>query len=154
MADNRLKRESREADTRETNERVQAWKPPEVLPSVADPDPDYSYRWIRIATGGETDARNVSLKLREGWEPVKAADHPEIFVDSNNESERFKDNIVMGGLMLCKAPREMTDQRNAYYTGQANAQMASVDNNLMRESDPRMPIFNDRKSKVTFGNGN
>ena len=66
---------------------------------------------------------------------------------------RFKDNIVVGGLMLCKAPEEMVAERNDYYKQQTAAQMQSVDNNLMRESDPRMPIFNDRKSTVTFGKG-
>ena len=69
------------------------------------------------------------------------------------EQERFKDNIVIGGLMLCKAPREMVEERNEYYSGQAKAQMSSVDNNLMRENDPRMPLFNERKTRVTFGNG-
>tara|TARA_R110000824_G_scaffold71951_1_gene184016 strand:+ start:1041 stop:1265 length:225 start_codon:yes stop_codon:yes gene_type:complete len=70
------------------------------------------------------------------------------------EQERFKDNIVIGGLMLCKAPKELVAERNEYYASQAKSQMHSVDNNLMRESDPRMPLFNERKTKVTFGNGN
>jgi len=95
---------------------------------------------------------NVSSKLREGWEPVKASDHPEITLVTI-ENDRFKDNVVIGGLMLCKAPKEMVEERNAYYQEQAENQMSSVDNNLMRENDPRMPLFNDRKSKVTFGKG-
>jgi hypothetical protein len=69
------------------------------------------------------------------------------------ENERFKDNIVMGGLLLCKAPIELVEERNAYYREQAKGQMTSVDNSLMRENDPRMPLFNDRKSTVTFGKG-
>ena len=69
------------------------------------------------------------------------------------ENERFKDNIVIGGLMLCKAPEELIEERNDYYKVQTRSQMDSVDNNLMRENDPRMPLFNDRKTKVTFGNG-
>ena len=85
-------------------------------------------------------------------EPVKAADHPEITLVSV-ENERFSDNIVMGGLMLCKAPEEMIEERSEYYETQTKSQMQSVDNNLMRESDARMPIFNERKTKVTFGNG-
>jgi hypothetical protein len=70
------------------------------------------------------------------------------------ENERFADNVVIGGLMLCKAPIELVGERSEYYQQQTDQQMRSVDNNLMRESDPRMPIFNDRKSKVTFGKGN
>jgi len=60
---------------------------------------------------------------------------------------------VIGGLMLCKAPAELVEERNDYYNHQTRSQMESVDNNLMRENDPRMPLFNDRKTKVTFGNG-
>jgi hypothetical protein len=90
--------------------------------------------------------------MREGWEPVKAVDHPEVtLVDI--EQERFADNIVIGGLLLCEAPIELVGERREYYEAQTGNQMQSVDNNLMRESDPRMPMFNNRKTKVTFGNG-
>ena len=148
MADNRLNREN---ETREKVARKKSWQRPEVLPSP-NPEPGYAYRWIRISTRGEADPMNVSGKLREGWEPVKASDHPEIFV-VGGESERFKDNIVIGGLMLCKAPVEMVNERNEFYQEQADAQIHSVDNNFMRENDPRMPLFNERKTKVTFGKG-
>jgi hypothetical protein len=69
------------------------------------------------------------------------------------ENERFKDNVVIGGLMLCKAPKEFVEDRNAYYLNQANAQINSVDNNFMRENDPRMPLFAERKTTVSFGKG-
>lgn len=148
MADNRL---DRELETREKTARKTAWKRPEVLPSPT-PEEGYVYRWIRISTRGNVDGMNVSSKLREGWTAVKASDHPEITLVTI-ENDRFKDNVVIGGLMLCKAPVEMVEERNAYYNQQSESQMASVDNNLMRENDPRMPLFNDRKSKVTFGKG-
>ena len=148
MADNRL---DRELETREKTARKTAWKRPEVLPSP-NQEEGYVYRWIRISTRGNVDGMNVSSKLREGWTAVKASDHPEITLVTI-ENERFKDNVVIGGLMLCKAPVEMVDERNAYYNQQSESQMQSVDNNLMRENDPRMPLFNDRKSKVTFGKG-
>jgi hypothetical protein len=148
MADNRL---DRELETREKTARKTAWKRPEVLPSP-NQEEGYVYRWIRISTRGNVDAMNVSSKLREGWTAVKASDHPEITLVTI-ENDRFKDNVVIGGLMLCKAPVEMVNERNDYYNQQSESQMASVDNNLMRENDPRMPLFNDRKSKVTFGKG-
>lgn len=148
MADNRL---DRELETREKTARKTAWKRPEVLPSPT-PEEGYTYRWIRVANQGQVDATNVSSKLREGWTAVKASDHPEITLVTI-ENDRFKDNVVIGGLMLCKAPVEMVNERNDYYNQQSASQMASVDNNLMRENDPRMPLFNDRKSKVTFGKG-
>ena len=148
MAENRI---NRELDTRERKVRKKAWTRPEVLPSP-NPEPGYDFHWVRVSTHGQVDATNVSSKLRDGWEPVKATDHPEITIVAI-EQERFKDNIVIGGLMLCKAPKEMIEERNAYYNDQAQAQMTSVDNSLMRENDPRMPLFNERKTKVTFGKG-
>jgi hypothetical protein len=148
MAENRI---NRELETRERDVRKKAWSRPEVLPSP-NPEPGYDFHWVRVSTQGLVDATNVSSKLREGWEPVKASDHPEITIVAI-EQERFKDNVVIGGLMLCKAPKEMVEERNTYYNDQAQAQMRSVDNNLMRENDPRMPLFNERKTKVTFGNG-
>ena len=148
MAENRI---DRELQTREKTVRKKSWQRPETLPSPT-PEDGYSYRWIRVSTQGNTDATNVSSKLREGWEPVKAADHPEITLVTI-ENERFSDNVVIGGLMLCKAPTELVQERNDYYNTQTKSQMNAVDNNLMRENDPRMPLFNERKTKVTFGNG-
>ena len=148
MAENRL---NRETSTREKTSRKKAWSRPEVLPSP-HPEPGYAFHWVRVSTQGQIDATNVSSKLREGWEPVKASDHPEITIVPV-EHERFKDNVVIGGLMLCKAPAELVDERTQYYADQTRAQIESVDNNLMRENDPRMPLFSDRQSKVTFGSG-
>jgi|TARA_R100001163_G_C5062526_1_gene199609 hypothetical protein len=148
MAENRL---NRETSTREKTSRKKAWSRPEVLPSP-HPEPGYAFHWVRVSTQGQIDATNVSSKLREGWEPVKASDHPEITIVAV-EHERFKDNVVIGGLMLCKAPAELVEERTQYYADQTRAQIESVDNNLMRENDPRMPLFSDRQSKVTFGSG-
>lgn len=151
MAENTINRTKREHVTRETETRKRSWARPEVLPTP-DAEEGYEFHWVRVSTQGQVDATNVSSKLREGWEPVKAEDHPEITMLST-EHERFKDNIVIGGLMLCKAPVELVDERNEYYSQQTRSQMQSVDNSFMRENDPRMPLFNDRKSKITFGNG-
>lgn len=149
MVENRI---DRELETRERKTRKKAWQRPETLPSP-NPEPGYKYHWVRVSTQGLIDATNVSSKLREGWEPVKAVDHPEITIVTI-ENEKFKDNIIIGGLMLCKAPTELVKERNDHYAEQSKAQIQSVDNNLMRENDPRMPLFNDRTSKVTFGSGN
>lgn len=146
-------RMDRELDKREQTKRPARWMPPQLLPDPK-PEPGYVFRWIRLSTLGTTDPGNISSKLREGWEPVKASDHPEIrlFGDQNN-SGQFKDTIQIGGLMLCKIPAEFMEQRSAHYSQQAEAQMNSVDNNFMRENDPRMPLFRERSSKVTFGKG-
>lgn len=148
MAENRL---SRELETREKTARKRNWIRPDTLPTP-NPEDGYEFHWVRVSTRGESDAMNVSLKLREGWEPVKASDHPEVFV-AGVENERFKDNILIGGLLLCKAPVEMVEERNEFFSEEANAQLRSVDHNFMRENDPRMPLFNERKTKVTFGRG-
>ena len=144
-------RPSRDLETRELVERPKQWMPPQLLP---DPTPEagYAYRWIRISTLNKADATNLSSKLREGWEPVKASDHPEIRVFGTTHGQ-FPDSVEVGGLLLCKTPVEFTEQRDAYYRQQAEAQMASVDNTYMRENDPRMPMFKERSSKVTFGKG-
>lgn len=142
----------RELDTRESTTRTRSWVKPDVLPNP-DPQDGYGYRWIRISMRGADDPMNVSSKIREGWEPVKAKDHPEIELFSV-ESERFADNIVMGGLMLCKAPIELINERNEYYQDQTAAQMRSVDQNLMRQSDPRMPLYSDKTTEVKFGGKN
>ena len=110
-----------------------------------NPAPGYAFRWIRVATQGQTDATYVSSKLREGREPVKASDHPEITVVTI-ENEKFKDNVVIGGLILCKAPEELIAERTAYYEQQPQGQMQSVDNHLMRENDPRIPLIHARKT--------
>jgi|TARA_R110000822_G_scaffold90662_1_gene209473 hypothetical protein len=149
MAENRI---NREQTTRETATRKRSWQRPETLPTPKE-EPGYGYRWIRVATQGHVDATNVSSKLREGWEPVKATDHPEITLVTI-ENDKFADNVVIGGLMLCKAPSELIGERNDYFNQQNESQIRSVDNNLMRENDPRMPLFSDRKTKVTFGKGN
>lgn len=145
-------REKRALDTREASTRPAKWMPPQLLP---DPTPEagYAFRWIRVSTLNAADPINISSKLREGWEPVKASDHPEIRLFGSTPDARFPDAVLVGGLLLCKTPAEFIEQRNAFYGQQAESQMQSVDNSFMRESDPRMPLFKERSSKVTFGKG-
>lgn len=137
--------------SRERSERPKSWKPPELLPQI-DQDPSYSYRYVRVSTMGNPDPMNVSTKFREGWEPVKASEHPEAFVIPDPNS-RFKDAVEAGGLVLCKTPKQFTEERDAYYQQQTEQAMQSVDNSFMREQDPRMPLFKEKKTKVTFGTG-
>jgi hypothetical protein len=148
MAANRI---TRELETRTTFERPTAWAQPELLPEP-DKQPGFDYRWIRVATLNQADPRNLSAKMREGWEPVRIEEQPQfqLLVDP---SSRYKDNIEIGGLLLCKTPSEFVQQRNKHYADQADAQMVAVDNTLMRQSDPRMPLFNEGKTTVSFGKG-
>jgi len=148
MTDNRTNREN---DTREAASRPKSWAPPSLLPEINHED-GYAYRYVRVSTMGTPDVNNVSSKFREGWEPVKASDHPEAFTMADPNS-RFKDGIETGGLLLCKMPKEFAEQREAYYRNKTEAEIQAVDNNFMRESDPRMPLFKDKKTQVTFGKG-
>ena len=145
-------RKTRELETRVTSERLSSWKQPELLPEP-DKEAGFAYRWIRVSTLNNADPRNLSAKLREGWEPVKIEEQPkfQLLIDPTS---RFKDNIEIGGLLLCKTPEEFVQQRNDHFARQTQAQTEAVDNNLMRQSDPRMPLFKERKSSHSFGKGN
>ena len=148
MAENRL---TRELETRAVVERPKQWSQPELLPEP-DKQPGFAYRWIRVSTLNTSDPRNLSSKIREGWEPVALEEQPKFRLLADPES-RYKDNIEIGGLLLCKTPEEFIEQRDEYYAKQTQAQTEAVDNNLMRQSDPRMPIFKERKSSTSFGKG-
>jgi hypothetical protein len=150
MAEN--SRTPREVATRTQAERPKQWQAPELLPEP-DKQAGFSYRWIRVATNGQADPRNLSSKIREGWEPVRIEEQPKfgLLMDPNS---RFKDNIEIGGLLLCKTPTELVEQRNAHYQNLTDSQTRAVDNSFMRQNDPRMPLFNERKSTVSYGKGN
>ena len=148
MAESKL---TRELTTRAVSERPKQWMPPELLPEP-DKQVGYAYRWIRVSMLNQADPRNLSTKMREGWEPVSVEEQPKfkLLIDP---SSRFKDNIEIGGLLLCKAPEEFVDQRSDWYRNQTASQTEAVDNNFMRQSDPRMPLFKERKSTSSFGKG-
>jgi hypothetical protein len=148
MAENR---KPRELEDRIQAERPKQWQQAELLPEP-DKVPGYAYRWIRVSTLNAADPRNLSGKLREGWEPVALEEQPKfrLLADPNS---RFKDNIEIGGLLLCKCPAEFMAQRDAFYAKQTLAQTEAVDNSLMRQSDPRMPLFRENKSSTSFGKG-
>ena len=144
-------RAAREVDSRAMTQRPEAWRPPETLPMPED-RPGWKHRYIRISTLGVADPSNISSKLREGYEPCKAEDYPELMMHATVEG-RFKGGIEIGGLLLCRIPEEFLKQRADYYDKQNKSQIDSVDNNFLRENDPRMPLFSERKTKVTFGSG-
>jgi len=148
MANTKL---ARELDTREMTVRPMQWQQPELLPEP-DKQAGYAYRWIRVSTLNTADPRNLSAKLREGWEPVRLEEQPkfQLLADPNS---RYKDNIEIGGLLLCKTPIEFVEQRNDHYAKQTQAQTDAVDNSFMRQSDARMPLFREGKSSTSFGKG-
>ena len=142
---------ARELDTRQVMQRPEAWRPPETLP-MPDERPGWTHRYVRTSTMGSADPSNISSKLREGYEPCKAEEYPELMVHASTEG-RFKGNIEVGGLLLCRIPSEFMAQRAKYYENLNKSQVDSVDNNFLRENDPRMPLFSEKRTKVTFGSG-
>ena len=156
MSDDNAKVEKtpRSAETRAKMERAAQWVRPDVLPNP-DPRPGWVHRYVRTSLMGEPDNKNASMKFREMWEPVQAADYPELMVVSDRDSDwGEKGYVEQGGLLLCRAPEEMVKQRREYFTNLAEQQMEAVDNAFMRENDPRMPLLPiEKKTKVTMGGG-
>ena len=151
VADNRATAERAPRETRADAERPKVWQPASTLPEP-DKQAGYAYRWIRVASMGQNDPRNISSKLREGWEPVSIKEQPQFQMLVDPDS-RFKDNIEVAGLLLCKAPEELMRQRKEYFASKNQSQMDSVDNNFMRENDARMPLFREKRSTTSFGKG-
>jgi len=147
MPDNRTPRE--EAN-RAAEVRPKTWAPSNTLP---DPHqrPGKKFRWIRTSAGGQSDALNVSRRQREGWEPVKASDYPELQVLCDRDS-RYPDSIEVGGLLLCVTPEENVRARNEYYRNQTGNQMRAVNSQLMAEQDPRLQtMYRKVESETRFG---
>ena len=138
-------------ETRAEAERPKVWQPATTLPEP-DKQAGYAYRWVRVSTLGQNDARNASSAFREGWEPVRIEEQPK-FQNLTDPDSRFKDNIEVAGLLLCKIPSEFMEQRRAHFDRMTQSQNESVESNFMRENDPRMPLFTERRSKTSFGSG-
>jgi hypothetical protein len=99
---------------------------------------------------GEDDKMNVNTKLREGWEPVRKDEYPDYEAPTIDEG-RFEGIIGQGGLMLCRIPVETAKERSEYYGTRTREQMVAVDQDLMKDQHPSMPISNSRQSRVSFG---
>ena len=147
MADS--KRTPRATQTREKTARRKPWAPPSTLDAPPAPN-GYVHRWVRTAIRGDDDQNNVYSRMREGWEPVRADEYPDTEYPVIQDG-KHAGVIGSGGLMLCRIPQETVDERTEYYRDQTRNQMKAVDENLMREQHPSMPISTDRQSRVTFG---
>ena len=144
------KNTSRASQTRSKTERPKVWVPPSSLDAPPAPD-GFRYRWIRAESVGFQDTKNVTSRIREGYELVRseevenASDYPVV------EDGKYKGVIGVGGLLLAKVPEEIAKQRQDYMTRRHEDRNEAVENDLMKEQDSRMPINVDRQSRVTFG---
>ena len=149
-------RTSRSADTREKDNRPKIWKMPSALeiPEEAAEQAKsqgITYRWIRESVLGQDDKTNVSKRFREGFVPVRPDELPGFHDLPTVDDGRHAGIIGVGGLILCKIDKDIADQRNEFFEQQTQNQMTAVENDLMREENPSMPITTNRTSKVTFG---
>jgi len=141
---------SRADQTRTKSERPKVWVPPSSLDAPPAPD-GFRYRWIRAESVGFQDTKNVTSRIREGYELVRAeevenaSDYPVV------DEGRYKGVVGVGGLLLAKVPIEIAKQRQQYMTDRHKQKTEALDNDLMKEQDNRMPINIDRQSRVTFG---
>jgi hypothetical protein len=148
--ENKDNKTSRANQTRSKSERPKVWVPPSSLDAPPAPD-GFRYRWIRAEVVGYQDTKNITGRLREGYELVRAeevenaADYPVV------EDGKYKGVIGVGGLLLAKVPEEIAKQRQDYMTKRHEDRNEAVENDLMKEQDSRMPINVERQSRVTFG---
>ena len=148
--ENKDNKTSRANQTRSKSERPKVWVPPSSLDAPPAPD-GFRYRWIRAEVVGYQDTKNITSRLREGYELVRAeevenaSDYPVL------DEGKYKGVIGVGGLLLAKVPVEIAKQRQEYMTQRHEERNDAVENDLMKEQDNRMPINVERQSRVTFG---
>ena len=140
---------SRASQTRDKVKKPTTWTPPSSLDAPPAPE-GYRHRWIRVEVLGFDDTKNVSGKLREGWELVRADEYPEQDFPSMTTG-KYSGVIGVGGLVLARIPEEIAQQREAYYKDQTKQRDEAVNNDVLKEQHPSMPINNERQTRVTFG---
>jgi|EP00919_Chromeraceae_sp_WS-2016_P030069 hypothetical protein len=151
MFEGSVKRSSRATQTREKTARRKPWAPPSMLDAPPAPD-GFKHRWIRAETRGFDDTKNVSAKMREGWELVRKDEYPD-FEAPVVESGKYEGVFGVGGLVLARIPVETIAERTAYFAQRSADQMEAVDHDMMRENAHSTMTINkpDRQSRVTFG---
>jgi len=145
-----IDRKPRSEDVRTKSTRPQTWKPPSSLDAPPAPE-GYKHRWIRMESSGFDDRKNLTARLREGFELVRAEEYPDWDLPTINDG-KHAGVIAIGGLVLARIPLDLVQQRERYYRNQAQQQMDAVDNDLLRDQHPSMPMVKpERQSRVTFG---
>ena len=140
---------SRASQTRAKQEKPKVWTPPSSLDAPPAPD-GYRHRWIRAESMGFADTKNMSGKVRSGWDLVRADEYPEHDYPSVNEG-RYAGVIGVGGLVLARIPEELAKQREAYFNQMTQDRNDALENDVLKEQHPSMPINQDRQTRVTFG---
>ena len=140
--------DSRASQTK-VEEQKKVWTPPSSLDAPPAPD-GFKHRWIRAESMGFDDSSNMSAKLRSGFELVRADEFSDVDYPTINDG-KYKGVIGVGGLLLARIPNEVVKSREEYFKKQTQDRNDAIDNDLMKEQHPSMPINNDRQTRVTFG---
>ena len=140
---------SRASQTRAKTAKKTVWTPPSSLDAPPAPD-GYHHRWIRAETMGFDDTKNMSGKLRSGYELVRADEYPETDYPTINDG-KYKGVIGVGGLLLARISIELVKSREEYFNNLTKAKDEAIENDLLKEQHPGMPIDVDRQTRVTFG---
>jgi hypothetical protein len=149
MSNENEKRASRASQTREKTSHKKVWTPPSSLDAPPAPN-GYRHRWVRIESMGFQDTKNITGRLRSGYELVRADEYPDSDYPVIDDG-KYKGVIGVGGLVLTRIPEEIAKSRSDYYAKQGMDQDEAVNNDLMKEQHPSMPINIDRQTRVTFG---
>ena len=140
---------SRASQTREKTSHKKVWTPPSSLDAPPAPD-GFHHRWIRAETMGFDDSKNMAGRIRSGYELVRADAYPGSQYPTVTEG-KYKGVIGVGGLLLAKVPEEIVKSREAYFNNMTQDANDAIENDLMKEQHPGMPINAERQSRVTFG---
>jgi len=145
----KINKTSRASQTREKDSRPKVWTPPSSLDAPPAPT-GYRHRWIRAESMGLDDTKNVMGKMRSGWELVRADEYSEADFPTVKDG-KHAGVIGVGGLLLARIPEEIAKSREDYFKQQIADREQAVENDLMKEEHPSMPINQDRQTRVTFG---
>ena len=140
---------SRETETRAKTERRKPWSPPSQLDAPPAPA-GFKHRWIRAESVGQMDQKNVSARLREGWEFVRADEYPDTEWPQI-DTGKYNGVIAVGGLMLARIPKEIIKERASYLAQMTQDKDDAISNDPLKDQHPSMPVHNESRSRVTFG---
>ena len=146
----KLKKSTRKIETREKKARKRGWVPPSNL-DAPEPPEGFHHRWVRAEFRGEQDEKNIMARLRSGYEFVRKEEYPDRMDLPSISDGKFKGVIGVGGLLLMRCPIEVKEDRDAYFQELTKGKQDSIDNDLMKDEHPSMPISKEKRSRVEFG---
>ena len=151
MTEEAIDRTPRASKTRAHKAARKPWRPPSLLDAPPAPE-GFTHRWIRSEVRGFDDRKNISARLREGWELVRKEEYPD-FEAPTIDSGRYEGVFGVGGLLLARIPEEIVEERQEYFNQMSSDAMVAVDNDLLKESQHHSMAIQkpERQSRVTFG---